>query len=71
MVAERSLHREEADKLMQLKIYKIRGSTSALVSKNSRKLIMENLSEVRNGNKLLAHYYMSPRKTGIFWDHIN
>ena len=52
MVAERSLHREEADKLMQLKIYKIRGSTSALVSKNSRKLIMENLSEVRNGNKL-------------------
>ena len=52
MVAERSLHREEADKLMQLKIYKIMGSTSALVSKNSRKLIMENLSEVRNGNKL-------------------
>ena len=54
MAAEKSTHQEEADKWMQLKIWKIREFTSALVSKNSRKLIMRSLSEVRNGNKLIA-----------------
>ena len=54
MAAEKSTHPEEADKWMQLKIWKIRESTSALVSKNSKKLIMRSLSEVRNGNKLIA-----------------